>query len=78
MTISNDLETLREVWEASDAVYNSLSARDKIDWLVSFVPQPKMQQSHAAHRGGNMLGLDNVEEDQIGKLSTSHHYLNRR
>jgi FAD/FMN-containing dehydrogenase len=71
VTISNDLDTLREVWEASDAVYDSLSAKNKIDWLVSFVPQPKMQQSHAASRGGNMLGLENVEEDQIGKLT--HH-----
>lgn len=66
ITIDNDLDTLREVWAASDAVYNGLSVKDKVDWTVSFVPQPTVQQSFAKKSGGNSLGLDSVKNDQIG------------
>lgn len=67
VTIGNDLKTLREIWNAGDAVYNAIPAKDKIQWLVSLVPQPTIQQSYSKKRGGNILGLDSVDEDQIGK-----------
>lgn len=66
MTIGNHLQTLREIWDAGDAVYNAIPAKDKIQWLVSLVPQPTIQQSYSEKRGGNLLGLDAVNEDQIG------------
>ncbi|PHH91703.1 hypothetical protein CDD83_10620 [Cordyceps sp. RAO-2017] len=65
LTITNDYKTLREVWEATDAVYDALPQKDKIDWVVSIIPQPKVQQSYAKKRGGNSLGLSHVKEDQI-------------
>lgn len=53
----------------TDAVYNSLEFKDQIDWMVSFIPQPKIQQSYAAASGGNSLGLGDIEDDQMGKLT---------
>ena len=67
ITISNDFATLREIWDATDAVFKALPRKEEVDWMVSFLPQPKIQQSFAALRGGNSLGLEDVEEDQIGK-----------
>lgn len=67
MTISNDYKTLREILDAIDEVYNSLAQKEKVDWIVQLIPQPKVQQSYAKKRGGNSLGLANVREDQIGK-----------
>lgn len=66
ITISNDYQTLREIWDASDKVYNAIPAMAKVDWMMSFVPQPVVQQQYAAKTGGNVLGLSNVKEDQIG------------
>lgn len=68
LTISNDFKTMREIWDATDAVYDALPEKDKVDWMVMFVPQPKIQQTFAALRGGNSLGLADVEDDQIGVL----------
>ncbi len=66
LTMSNDFATMREIWDATDAVYDKLPQKDKVDWMVSFIPQPKVQQTFAALRGGNSLGLADVQEDQIG------------
>ncbi|KAF4506453.1 hypothetical protein G6O67_006538 [Ophiocordyceps sinensis] len=65
LTISNDYKTLREILDAIDEVYNSLAQKEKVDWIVQLIPQPKVQQSYAKKRGGNSLGLANVREDQI-------------
>lgn len=67
VTFTNGFETLREIWDATDAVYNGLPQKDQVDWMISFIPQPKIQQSYAAARGGNSLGLSDIEDDQIGK-----------
>lgn len=67
VTIDNDLDTLREIWEAGDAVYDAIPGKEKIQWLVSLVPQPTVQQSYSAKSGGNLLGLENAKDDQIGK-----------
>lgn len=69
VTFNNDYNTIREIWDATDAVYNALPSKDKVDWMVSFIPQAQIQQTYAAKRGGNSLGLTDVP-DQIGK-STS-------
>lgn len=66
VTVTNDKGTLLDFWKATDAVYNELEVKDQIDWLVSIVPQPKLQETYAAARGGNSLGLENVQDDQLG------------
>jgi hypothetical protein len=70
LTFSNDFTTLREIWDATDAVYNGLPQKDQVDWMVSFIPQPMIQQSYTAlnGNGGNSLGLSAVENDQIGEF----------
>ncbi|KAK5988228.1 FAD-dependent monooxygenase sdcF-like protein [Cladobotryum mycophilum] len=65
ITIFNDVTTLREIWNQTDAIYDALPQKDKVDWMVSFIPQPKVQQSYAAANGGNSLGLANIDKDQI-------------
>ncbi|KAK5997685.1 FAD-dependent monooxygenase sdcF [Cladobotryum mycophilum] len=65
LTTYNDYTTLREIWEASDAIYNALPQKDNIDWMISFIPQPKIQQAYAYKHGGNSLGLENVQKDQV-------------
>ncbi|PFH58139.1 hypothetical protein XA68_14101 [Ophiocordyceps unilateralis] len=65
VTIKNDYKTLREIWDASNAVYRSLPQNDKIDWIVELYPQPRVQQSYSLKYGGNSLGLANVKHDQI-------------
>ncbi|KAK5994161.1 FAD-dependent monooxygenase sdcF [Cladobotryum mycophilum] len=67
ITITNDFKTLREIWDTTNAVYNAIPHKDKIDWLVSFIPQPKIQQSFSKANGyeGNSLGLTNIKDDQI-------------
>lgn len=52
----------------TDEIYNGLEYKDQVDWMISFIPQPKVQQSYAARSGGNSLGLQSVADDQIGKL----------
>lgn len=71
MTIFNDAPTLQEIWEKTDVIYNALPQKDKVDWMVSFIPQPKVQQTYAAATGGNSLGLADVKDDQIGKSPIS-------
>jgi hypothetical protein len=66
LTITNDYATMRELWDAYNKIYDSLPQKDKIDWIVQFVPQPRIQQSHAEKQGGNSLGLAGVKKDQIG------------
>lgn len=66
VTVSNDEDTLLDFWKAADAVYNGLEVKGQIDWLVSVVPQPQLQETHAEARGGNVLGLGAVKEDQLG------------
>lgn len=53
----------------TDEIYNGLEHKDQVDWMISFIPQPMVQQSYAARSGGNSLGLQSVTDDQIGKLS---------
>ncbi|PFH59647.1 hypothetical protein XA68_12052 [Ophiocordyceps unilateralis] len=65
VTITNDFETLRHIWDASDEVYNSLPQKDKVDWIVVLFPQPVIQQAYSEKRGGNSLGLSKNKEDQI-------------
>lgn len=64
VTIKNDYQTLRKIWDMSDATYQGLADKDKVDWMVSFVPQPRIQESYAFQRGGNSLGLDH-DQDEI-------------
>ncbi|KJZ71319.1 hypothetical protein HIM_09293 [Hirsutella minnesotensis 3608] len=65
LTIMNDFKTVREIWDACDKIYNSLSHKDQIDWIIQLLPQPKVQQSYAEKRGGNSLGLSDMGKDQI-------------
>ncbi|KAJ6784908.1 hypothetical protein PWT90_02381 [Aphanocladium album] len=65
ITISNDFDTMRELWDEYDKIYDGLPHKTQVDWIIQFLPQPKIQQSYAKTRGGNSLGLENVEQDQI-------------
>ncbi|RDA83941.1 hypothetical protein CP532_3632 [Ophiocordyceps camponoti-leonardi (nom. inval.)] len=65
LTISNDYDTLREIWDASDKVYNELSQKVGVQWIVQIFPQPKIQQSYSMKHGGNSLGLADVQDDQL-------------
>lgn len=65
---------MRELWDEYDKIYNALPKKDSVDWIIQFLPQPKIQQSYAKKRGGNSLGLANVKEDQIGKLFFLHNF----
>ncbi|RCI10030.1 hypothetical protein L249_8735 [Ophiocordyceps polyrhachis-furcata BCC 54312] len=65
VTIDNDFETVRQVWDASDEVYNSLPHKDKVDWIFFLFPQPVVQQSYSKKRGGNSLGLSDNKKDQF-------------
>lgn len=68
VTIYNDKDTLLDFWKATDAVYNDLKVKDQVDWLISVVPQPRIQEGYSAARGGNVLGLEDLEGDQMGKI----------
>ncbi|OAA79999.1 FAD binding domain protein [Akanthomyces lecanii RCEF 1005] len=65
VTVSNDKDTLLDFFKAADAVYDGLEVKNQIDWLVSIVPQPQLQEMYARERGGNVLGLQDVKEDQL-------------
>ncbi|RCI14962.1 hypothetical protein L249_7008 [Ophiocordyceps polyrhachis-furcata BCC 54312] len=65
LTISNDYDTLREIWDASDMVYDELPQKVGVQWIVQIFAQPKIQQSYSMKHGGNSLGLANVKDDQL-------------
>jgi hypothetical protein len=71
VTYFNDYQTTREIWDATDNIYNSLPFKDEVDWMISFIPQPKIQQTYAAARGGNSLGLEDIKDDQMVLWLTS-------
>ncbi|KAM0263935.1 hypothetical protein ACHAQJ_000970 [Trichoderma viride] len=71
LTFSNDYTTVREIWDATDAIYDGLAQKDQVDWMISFIPQPMVQQSYSALNGGNSLGLSDVDNDQIVMWLTS-------
>jgi hypothetical protein len=67
LTFVNDLETLKQVQAATDAIYEQI--RDDVpdlDWMFSYNPQPKVMITHSAARGGNSLGLQSLNHDQTG------------
>ncbi|KAJ3498437.1 hypothetical protein NLG97_g1122 [Lecanicillium saksenae] len=65
ITITNDFATMRELWDEYDKIYDALPYKTEVDWIIQFLPQPKIQQSYAKGRGGNSLGLDHIDKDQI-------------
>ncbi|KAJ4858133.1 FAD binding domain-containing protein [Trichoderma breve] len=71
ITFSNDYVTVRDIWDVTDEIYNGLEHKDQVDWMISFIPQPMVQQSYAARSGGNSLGLQSVTDDQIVVWLTS-------
>ncbi|KAL6694378.1 FAD-binding domain-containing protein [Trichoderma pleuroticola] len=71
ITFSNDYATVRDIWDVTDEIYNGLEHKDQVDWMISFIPQPMVQQSYATRSGGNSLGLQSVTDDQIVVWLTS-------
>jgi hypothetical protein len=67
LTFVNDLETIKAVQAVFDNVYESVRGVPDMDWIVLYNPQPKVIEDLSAARGGNVLGLENVTNDQIGK-----------
>jgi len=71
ITYFNDYTTTRELWDAADKIYESLPFKDEVDWMFSYMPQPKSMQTFAEASGGNSLGLQDVHEDQMVLWLTS-------
>ena len=66
ITFKNDPATLFAVHNASDQVYLKYNKRVKyLDWVNFYVPTAKIDSTHAAARGGNVLGLEENAEDLI-------------
>ena len=67
LTFINDIETIRAVQAVFDAVHDSIRHIPDMDWVVIYNPQPRVIESFSASRGGNVLGLEGVKDDQIGE-----------
>ncbi|KAF2017049.1 6-hydroxy-D-nicotine oxidase [Aaosphaeria arxii CBS 175.79] len=64
ITFKNDPETLYAVHNASDQVYLKYNKTvDYLDFVLFYVPTSKIDGTHAALRGGNVLGLEDEEDD---------------
>lgn len=70
LTVKNDLETLKRIQAITDRIYEEIKDQvPGLDWMWSYNPQPKILTTHAAKRGGNSLGLEGLEHDQICKFT---------
>ena len=79
MTFANDLETLKQVQAATDAIYQQIKDQvPNLDWMFSYNPQPKAMITHARARGGNSLGLDTLAHDQTRNVPSPLQYLSNR
>ena len=38
-----------------------------LDWISFYSPQPKAIERYGRHDGGNVLGRQDTQDDQIGK-----------
>ncbi|KAM7214474.1 6-hydroxy-D-nicotine oxidase [Rhypophila decipiens] len=68
LTVKNDLETLLQIQTLTDTLYAKIKHKvPTLDWMFSYNPQPKVMTTHAAKNGtgGNSLGLDNLQHDQM-------------
>ncbi|KAJ9144961.1 FAD binding domain-containing protein [Pleurostoma richardsiae] len=65
VTFKNDLATLDAVQAVTNEIYSELTNVTDMDFLFNYVPQPKVIETHSAARGGNVLGLEAVDHDQI-------------
>lgn len=70
ITFVNDRKTLEAVQRVTDEIYAKLAHVPGLDYIFFYVPQPRVIQKYSKARGGNVLGLDNVENDQIVMLFT--------
>ena len=69
ITFVNDLETLTQVQAATDAIYQEIKDQvPNLDWMFSYNPQPKVMIARTKARGGNSLGLQNLNHDQTREL----------
>ncbi|KAH8900830.1 FAD binding domain protein [Thozetella sp. PMI_491] len=65
VTVKNDLDTLKAIHAATDVLYKTVNHVPRMDFVFMYVPQPRVIQNFAETRGGNVLGLENIEHDQI-------------
>ncbi|KAL6158145.1 hypothetical protein ACJQWK_07739 [Exserohilum turcicum] len=66
ITFKNDAATLFAVHNASDQVYLKYNKTVKyLDWVNFYVPTARIDSTHAAAQGGNVLGLEENPEDLI-------------
>ena len=66
VTFVNDYKTLSAVQNVSDAVLASIKDRvPNLDFILFYVPLPKVAETHSAPRGGNVLGLADRDKDLI-------------
>lgn len=67
ITFVNDLTTLQAVTNVTEATLASVKDRvSNLDFIIFFVPTPKIIQTYAAATGGNVLGLADRNKDLIG------------
>ena len=68
MTFVSDYTTLTAVQNVTDATLASVKDRvPNLDFILFYVPSPKIIETHSALRGGNVLGLADRDKDLIGK-----------
>ena len=52
----------------TDAIYMEAGATvPNLDWISFYSPQPKAIERYGRHDGGNVLGRQDTQDDQIGK-----------
>jgi hypothetical protein len=66
VTFRNDLETIQEIHNITNQIYATVKDVPDLEWIFFYVPQPKIIESHAAKRGGNILGLAADPTDEVG------------
>ncbi len=68
VTFINDPNTLLQVQAMTATVYEQIKSNvPNMDWLFLYTPQPKIIQTYSKARGGNVLGLADLDHDQISK-----------
>lgn len=74
ITFVNDLTTLQAVTNVTEATLASVNDRvPNMDFIIFFVPSPKIIETYAAATGGNVLGLADRNKDLIGQKTSRCH-----
>lgn len=67
VTFVNDLETIKEVYQITMEVFETVKHVPGLTWDFQFEPFSRHIFEASNARGGNVMGLDDVQEDLLGK-----------